>query len=123
MIHIQETKSPLEVVHMDWVTALPPSGDRSYNYCLVIGDRCRKTPMLLPSHKDDTSMDTAPLIWNRIYSHTGLFKSIMSDRDPKLTSSLWTKLSFSTEYHPQTDGFAEIMIQILEDMIRRFCSY
>ncbi|MBW0472347.1 hypothetical protein O181_012062 [Austropuccinia psidii MF-1] len=31
MIHIQEPKSPWEVVHMDWVTALPPSGDRSYN--------------------------------------------------------------------------------------------
>ncbi|MBW0583636.1 hypothetical protein O181_123351 [Austropuccinia psidii MF-1] len=26
MIHIQEPKSPWEVVHMDWVTALPPSG-------------------------------------------------------------------------------------------------
>ncbi|MBW0528762.1 hypothetical protein O181_068477 [Austropuccinia psidii MF-1] len=29
MIQIQETKSPWEVVHMDWVTALPPGGDRS----------------------------------------------------------------------------------------------
>ncbi|MBW0588977.1 hypothetical protein O181_128692 [Austropuccinia psidii MF-1] len=36
MIHIKEQKSPWEVVHMDWVTALPPSGDRSYNACLVI---------------------------------------------------------------------------------------
>ncbi|MBW0540641.1 hypothetical protein O181_080356 [Austropuccinia psidii MF-1] len=36
MIHIQEPKSPWEVVHMDWVTALPPSGDKSYNACLVI---------------------------------------------------------------------------------------
>ncbi|MBW0551885.1 hypothetical protein O181_091600 [Austropuccinia psidii MF-1] len=29
MIHIQEPKSPWKVVHMDWVTALPPSGDKS----------------------------------------------------------------------------------------------
>ncbi|MBW0485492.1 hypothetical protein O181_025207 [Austropuccinia psidii MF-1] len=35
----------VEVVHMDWVTALPPSGDKSYNACLVIVDRYSKTPI------------------------------------------------------------------------------
>ncbi|MBW0552993.1 hypothetical protein O181_092708 [Austropuccinia psidii MF-1] len=63
MIHIQEPKSPWRVVHMDWVTAFPPSGDKSYNACLVIGDRYMKTPIFLPCHKDDTSMDTALLLW------------------------------------------------------------
>ncbi|MBW0467698.1 hypothetical protein O181_007413 [Austropuccinia psidii MF-1] len=29
MIQIQEQKSPWEIVHMDWVTALSPEGDRS----------------------------------------------------------------------------------------------
>ncbi|MBW0559207.1 hypothetical protein O181_098922 [Austropuccinia psidii MF-1] len=55
----------------------------------------------------------------------------MSDRDPKFKSALWrnshkhlgTKLSFSTAYHPQTNGLAERMIQTLEDMIRSFCAY
>ncbi|MBW0586309.1 hypothetical protein O181_126024 [Austropuccinia psidii MF-1] len=28
MIHIQEPTTPWEVVHMDWVTALPPGGDK-----------------------------------------------------------------------------------------------
>ncbi|MBW0581102.1 hypothetical protein O181_120817 [Austropuccinia psidii MF-1] len=131
MIHIQEPSTPWEVVHMDWVTALPPGGDKSYNACLVIVDRYSKTPIFLPCHKDDTAMDTALLIWNRVISHTGLFKNIISDRDPKFTSALWTnlhkllgtRLSFSTAYHPQTDGLAERMIQTLEDMIRRFCAY
>ncbi|MBW0471208.1 hypothetical protein O181_010923 [Austropuccinia psidii MF-1] len=36
---------------------------------------------------------------------------------------LGTKLAFSTAYHPQTDGLAEIMIQTMEDIIRRFCAY
>ncbi|MBW0593972.1 hypothetical protein O181_133687 [Austropuccinia psidii MF-1] len=131
MIQIQEPKSPWEIVHMDWVTALPPGGDGSYNACLVLVDRYRKTPMFLSCHKDDTAMDTAIMIWNKVISHTGLFQNIISDRDPKFTSALWTNLhnlfgtksSFSTAYHPQTDGLAERMIQTLEDMIRRFCAY
>ncbi|MBW0557818.1 hypothetical protein O181_097533 [Austropuccinia psidii MF-1] len=88
MIHIQEPKSPWEVVHMDWVTALPPSGEKSYNACLVIVDRYSKTPIFLPCHKDDFAMDTPLLLWSRFTSHTGLFKNSISDRDPKLTSAL-----------------------------------
>ncbi|MBW0557228.1 hypothetical protein O181_096943 [Austropuccinia psidii MF-1] len=131
MIHIQEPKSLWKAIHMDWVTELPPSGDKSYNACLVIVDRYSKTPIFLPCHKDDTAMDTALLLWSRVIYHTGLFKNVISDRDPKFTSVLWTnlhrlfgtKLSFSTAYHPQTDGLAERMIQTLEDIISRFCSY
>ncbi|MBW0471989.1 hypothetical protein O181_011704 [Austropuccinia psidii MF-1] len=88
IIHIQEPKTPWEAVHMDWVTALPPSGDRSYNACLVILDRYRKAPIFLPFHKDDTAMDTSLLLWNRAISHTGLFKNIISERDPKFRSAL-----------------------------------
>ncbi|MBW0518718.1 hypothetical protein O181_058433 [Austropuccinia psidii MF-1] len=131
MIHIQEPSTPWEVAHMYWVTDLPPGGDKIYNACLVIVDRYSKTPTFLPCHKDDTAMDTALLIWNRVISHTGLFKNIISDGDPKFTSALWTnlhkllgtKLSFSTAYHPKTDGLAERMIQTLDYMIRRFCAY
>ncbi|MBW0573182.1 hypothetical protein O181_112897 [Austropuccinia psidii MF-1] len=79
--------------------------------------------MFLPCHKDDTAMDTALLIWNRVVSCTGIFTNIISHRDPKFTSALWTnlhqlfgtKLSFSTAYQPQSDGLAERMIQTLED--------
>ncbi|MBW0583395.1 hypothetical protein O181_123110 [Austropuccinia psidii MF-1] len=92
MIHIPEPSTPWEVVHMDWVTALPPGGDKCYKACLVIVDRYSKTPIFLPCHKDDTAMDTALLIFNGFLSHTGLFRNIISDRDPKFTSALWKKL-------------------------------
>ncbi|MBW0477407.1 hypothetical protein O181_017122 [Austropuccinia psidii MF-1] len=131
MIHIQEPKSPWEVFHMDWVTALPPSGEKSYNFFLVIVGRYRNTPIFLPFHRDNTAMNTALLLWSRVISHMGLFENIMSDRDPKFISALWTNLHrlfgrkalFSPAYHPQTDGLAERMIQTLEEMIRKFCSY
>ncbi|MBW0496588.1 hypothetical protein O181_036303 [Austropuccinia psidii MF-1] len=130
-IKIQETRRPWRIVHIDWVTGLPPGGDRSYNAFLVIIDRFSKTPIFLPSHKDDISMDTALLIWNILRSLTGIFTNIIIYRDPKFTSALWTnlhqlfkaKLSFSAAYHPQTDGLAERMIQTLEEMVRIFYAY
>ncbi|MBW0534616.1 hypothetical protein O181_074331 [Austropuccinia psidii MF-1] len=110
MIQILEPKSPWEIVDMDWVTALPPGGDRSYNACLVLVYRYSKNSMFLPFHKDDKAMDTAIMIWNKAL-WTNLHKLF------------GTKLSFSTAYHPQLDYLSERMIQTLEDMIRRFCSY
>ncbi|MBW0546213.1 hypothetical protein O181_085928 [Austropuccinia psidii MF-1] len=131
MIQIQEPRSPWEIAHMDWVTALPPGGGRSYNAFLVLVDRYSKTPFLLLFNKDGTVMDTATMIWNKGIRHTGLFQNIISDRDPKFTAALWTSLhnlfgrnlSFSTAYHLKTDGLAERIIQTLEEMIRRFCAY
>ncbi|MBW0490233.1 hypothetical protein O181_029948 [Austropuccinia psidii MF-1] len=124
MLKIQEPSRPWEIFHIYWVTGLPPRGERSYNACLVIVDRFSKTPIFLPCHKDDTAMDTALLIWNTVVSWTGIFTNIISDSDLKFTSALGTnlhqlfgtKLSFSTAYHPQTDGLAERMIQTLENM-------
>ncbi|MBW0555773.1 hypothetical protein O181_095488 [Austropuccinia psidii MF-1] len=131
MIKIKEPSRPCEIVHMDWVTGLTPGGDRIYNACLVIVDRFSKYPVLLPFHKDDTAMDKALPICNRVVSWTGIFTNIISDMNFKFTSSLWTnlyqlfatKLSFSTACHTQTDGLAERMIQTLEDMVRIFCAY
>ncbi|MBW0494281.1 hypothetical protein O181_033996 [Austropuccinia psidii MF-1] len=101
------------------------------NRATVLVNRYRQPPIFLPCHDDDTAMDTAIMIWNKAISRTGLFQNIISDTEPKFTSALWTnlhnffgaKLLFSTAYHPQTDGLAEIMIQILEEIIRRFCTY
>ena len=56
----------------------------------------------------------------------GVPLSIVSDRDPRFTSTFWkslqmalgTKLVFSTAFHPQIDGQSERTIQTLEDMLR-----
>ncbi|MBW0489035.1 hypothetical protein O181_028750 [Austropuccinia psidii MF-1] len=128
MIKTQEHSRPWGIVNMDWVTGLPPGGDRSYNACLVIVYKFSKTPIFLPFHKNDTALVTGLLIWNRVISLTVIFTNIISDRDPKFTTALWTnlhplfgtKLSFSTVYHGQTDGLAERMIQTFKDMAGRF---
>ena len=76
-------------------------------------------------------MDIALLFYNRLITEVGVPKIMITDRDPQFTSELWqglydllgTKLAFSTDYHPQTDGLAERMIQTLEDLIRKECAY
>jgi hypothetical protein len=128
---IAEPKDKWEIINMDFVTGLPPGGSYSYNSVLVIVDRFSKRAKFIPNHKDDTAMEVAMLFWNRLMADVGIPKIIISDRDPKFTSEFWrnlhdmlgTKLAFSTAYHPQTDGLAERMIQTLEDMLRRFCSF
>ncbi|MBW0509258.1 hypothetical protein O181_048973 [Austropuccinia psidii MF-1] len=116
---------------MDWVTGLLPGGDRRYHACLVNFDNFSKNTIFFPCHKDDTAMDTALLICNKVVSWTETFTKIISYRVPKFTSALWknihqlfgTRLSFSTAYHQQTDGPAEGRSQTLEGMVRRFCAH
>ncbi|MBW0578136.1 hypothetical protein O181_117851 [Austropuccinia psidii MF-1] len=118
IVQIQEPKSPWEIVHIYWVTALPPGEDRSFNACLVLVDRYSKTPMFLPFQKDETAMEIVIMLWNRDISNTGLFQNNISDRDSNFTSALWknlhslfgTNLSFSRAYHPQIDGLSERII-------------
>ncbi|MBW0545336.1 hypothetical protein O181_085051 [Austropuccinia psidii MF-1] len=93
MIKIKEPRRPWKMFHIYWVTGLPPGGDRSINACLVIFDRFGKTQIFLPCHKDDTAMDTALLISNRVISYTGIFRNVISERDPKFTSALWKNLT------------------------------
>ncbi|MBW0489956.1 hypothetical protein O181_029671 [Austropuccinia psidii MF-1] len=124
-------KIPMGNSSHDWVTALPPGGDRSFNACLVLVDRYRKSPMFLQFHKDDTAMGTAIVIFNQVIIHESLLQEIISYRDPKITSALLKnlhnlfgkKLSLSTAYHPQNNGLAERMIKYLEEIFRRFCAY
>ncbi|MBW0544858.1 hypothetical protein O181_084573 [Austropuccinia psidii MF-1] len=101
MIQIQEPKSLWEIAHMDWVVALGPGGDRSFNACLVLVYKYRKTRIFLPFHEDDTARDAAIMIWNRVISHTDLFQNIISDRDPKFTSALEkiSRMFLEQNYH------------------------
>ncbi|MBW0555024.1 hypothetical protein O181_094739 [Austropuccinia psidii MF-1] len=92
-----------------------PGGDNSFNACLALVNRYSEPPIFLPCHKDDTDINTAIMICNKVIIHKLSFQNNISDRDPKLTSSLWKnlhnlfgkKLSFSKTYHPVTDALEE----------------
>ncbi|RVW75435.1 Transposon Tf2-11 polyprotein [Vitis vinifera] len=100
-----------EHIIMDLVTGLPRTLGGN-NAIWVIVDRLTKSTHFLPM-KVNFSMDClASLYVKEIVRMHGVPISIVSDRDPRFTSRFWhslqkalgTKLSFSTAFHPQTDG-------------------
>ncbi|TYH22296.1 hypothetical protein ES288_A04G116400v1 [Gossypium darwinii] len=92
----------------------------------VIVDRLTKSAHFIPVCVDYSLKKLADFYVSEIVRLHGVPLSIVSDRDPGLTSRFWkklqealgTKLSFSTAFHLQTDGQSKRVIQILEDMLR-----
>ena len=110
---------------MDFVIRLPRTLGGN-NAIWVIVDRLTKSSHFLPM-KVNFSMDRLVSLYvKEIVRMHGVPVSIVSDRDPRFTSRFWrslhkalcTKSSFSTAFHPQTDGQSERVIQVLEDLLR-----
>ena len=110
---------------MDFVTGLPPT-QKGYDAIWVIVDRLTKSAHFLPIRIKFNLEKLAKLYLKEIVSRHGVPVSIVSDRDPRFTSTFWksfqdqigNQLKMSTAYHPQTDGQSERTIQTLEDMLR-----
>jgi hypothetical protein len=122
---------PWEVIHMDFVTALPPEGKEKFDAVMCITDRLSKMVKFVPCHKSDTAEDVAYLYNTNVLTISGLPRIIITDRDPRFTSGFWktlhillgTRLAMSTAHHAQTDGLAERQIGTLEECLRTFCSF
>ena len=112
-------------ITMDFVTALPRTR-AGYDMIWVIVDRLTKVAHFIPLKTGCSLEKMAQLYVKEIVRLHGVPRSIVSDRDPRFVSRFWkslhealgTKLSFSTAFHPQTDGQSERTIQTLEDMLR-----
>jgi hypothetical protein len=114
-----------ERISMDFVSGLPRASS-GQDAAWVIVDRLTKTAHFLPIRMTYSMDRLAELYIKEIVRLHGIPVSIVSDRDPRFTSRFWrslqealgTKLTFSTAFHPQTDGQTERTIQTLEDMLR-----
>ncbi|KAL5823430.1 hypothetical protein ACOSQ4_021330 [Xanthoceras sorbifolium] len=112
---------------MDFVTGLHLTRSKQYAIWVIV-DRLTKSAHFLPVRTYYSLDRLAELYIREIVRLHGVPAFIISDRDPKFTSRFWkkfqealgTRLSFSTAFHPQTDGQSELVIQVLEDM-RRSC--
>ena len=112
-------------ITMDFVVRLPLIG-RKLDSVWVVVDQLTKSIHFLPVRIDYSLDKLAVLYIKEIVRLHGIPISIILDQDPRFTSRFWGKLqealgsrlNFTTAFHPQTDGQSEIVIQILEDMLR-----
>jgi transposase InsO family protein len=110
---------------MDFIVGLPRT-QSGYDSIWVIVDRLTKVAHFIPTKTTYSRLQLAELYMSRIACLHGVPKKIVSDRGTQFTSKFWERvhetldnqLRFSSAYHPQTDGQAERVNQILDDMLR-----
>ena len=98
-------------IGMDFIVGLPRTSKGSDSIWVIV-DRLTKIAHFLPVRTTLKVGNLADLYVSRIVSLHGVPKTIISDRGSQFTSQFWhslqeamgTRLSFSTAYHPQTDG-------------------
>jgi len=121
-----ETKPLLfHTITIDFVVGLPKSKD-GYNAMLSFTDKFTKCVKFLPCNDTITAKEMAELFIKHAYSTFGLPEKIISDRDPKFTSSFWRTLcemlniglNMTTAYHLEADGQSERSNQTIETALR-----
>jgi hypothetical protein len=118
---------PWTHIAMDLITQLPKS-KQGHDAIVVFVDRFSKMARFAPCHTTSTGSDIAQIFFKEVFRNHGLPLSIVSDRDPRFTSSFWTSLfgklgtslDMSTSHHQQTDGQAERTIQTLGQYLRLY---
>ena len=120
---------PWESIGVDFVGPLPISRNRDGEYDSITVVICLLTAMveIIPSHTTYKAQDIAELMFESVYKHHGLPKTIVSDRDALFTSTFWKhlntlvgiKLKMSSAYHPQTDGATERANRTITQMLRQ----
>jgi hypothetical protein len=109
---------------MDFVEGFPKVGGRSV--VLTVVDRFSKMAHFIPLSRPYTAMTVAQAFFDNVVKLHGLPCSIVSDRDPVFTSSLWTELfalagvqlRLSSAFRPQTDGQSEVTNRVLGVYLR-----
>jgi hypothetical protein len=110
--------------------SLPKTVHR-FDALLVIVCRLSKGIILVPTHINAKTPDTAKLFYSNFYCEHRLPNTIIFDHDGKFISDFWRELfiilsinlKMSSAQHPQTDGQSERTIQTVKEYLRIFIDY
>ena len=114
---------------MDWINFLRNHrlvDTTSYDTVLIFTDRATKMVHLIPTTMHTTADETAQLFIKHVVKYHGIPRSIHSDRDPRLSSALWSELcqkldikhKMTAAYWPQANGQAERTNQTVKQLLR-----
>ena len=112
---------------MDFVVGLPTTLQR-HDCIMVVVDKLTKSAHFIPIKSTFDAPAVVRVFLREVIRLHGVPRKIISDRDPWFSSRFWrslqqslgTQLSFSTSYHPETDGQTERVNQVMEDMLRMY---
>ena len=112
-------------VSLDFITDLPTTRNKKDSILTVV-DKATRLVHLIPCKKSITAAETAKIFWDNIVKLHGIPAVLYSDRGTQFTSNFWktlwdltgTQLTFSTAYHPQTQGVMERMNSVVGQMLR-----
>lgn len=98
---------------------------------LMMVDRYIKLTKYIPAQKIWTTEDLVDVVVDEVFTKFERSMFVVSDRGSLFTSKfwsafcyhLWTRLRYSTAYHPQTDGQTKRQNQTLEAYLRCYVNY
>jgi len=126
----QEEALPFQTIAIDFIVKLLTS--EGYDSIMTITDHdCTKAVILVPCQETIDAEGVAKFFKDRVFPFVGLPKKIISDRDPRFTSTFFKELckqleisqNLSMAYHPQTDGQSKKTNQHVETALRIYCNY
>ncbi|MCO5584630.1 hypothetical protein L7F22_038561 [Adiantum nelumboides] len=117
-------KAPWESIAMDFIFGLPKKSFRNEGIRTIV-DRFSKQAHFVPVWKQITVEQIAKSFLVIVFKYHGMPRSIVSDRDPRMTGLFWralwqnlhSTLRFPSSYHPHTDGQYEIVNSAVLDLL------
>ncbi|GBG60186.1 hypothetical protein CBR_g3430 [Chara braunii] len=99
-------------ISMDFIGPLRPPTERGHDAILVVVDRFTKRAHFVPCRYRISAREVADIVFDRVVRDHGLPQSIISNRDPRFTSTFWRRL------HEMYGNSASHRLTTLRRMVR-----
>ncbi|MCO5608399.1 hypothetical protein L7F22_062608 [Adiantum nelumboides] len=121
--------APWESIAMDFIYGLPKTSSGNEGIPTIV-DRFNMQAHFIPVRKQITAEHMTKTFLVTVFKYHGMPRSIVNDRDPRMTGLFWqalwhnlhSTLQFSSSYHPQTDGQSEIVNSAVLDLLKCYVS-